>query len=91
MIAVVTMKSAKKKPVDGYHGVSRDDNIPSSRSYHRGMLSNIVKQAELVLVPMLLRWPYISPAVRSGSRRVESHFEREEVSDDCIQMKRRHI
>jgi hypothetical protein len=34
---------------------------------------------------------FSSPAVRSGFRLVESHFEREEVSDDRIQMKRQHI
>jgi hypothetical protein len=64
-IAVVTIKSAKKKPVNGHHGVSRDssDNISSSRTYHRGTLSNTAKQAGLVLVPILLKWPCIT-AVR---------------------------
>ena len=76
-IVVVTIKSAMKKPVNGHQGVSRDDNIFSSRTYHRGTLSNTVKEVELVLVPMLLKWPYINSAVRSGSRLVESHVERE--------------
>lgn len=75
-----------------HSGVSWDDNFFSSRTYHRGTLSNTVKQAELVLVPMLLKWPYISSlAARSGFRLVESRFERGEISDDRVQMKRQHI
>jgi hypothetical protein len=60
-IAVVTMKSAKKKPVDEHHGVSRDEFTiscwTSFRTYHRETLSNTVKQIELAPMRMLLKSP----------------------------------